>query len=92
MKLSGSFQLACSFPTRPAVPACSRLHLLSAGIVREFAAAVLTQHEGDLQSNIAGPPDPVWLYDLVMRQLLASACRRACCSRPQFIFVFSLRF
>ena len=48
-----------------------------AGIVDKFAAAVLIQHSSDLQHSIPGPPDPCWLYDLVLRQLLASACRWA---------------
>lgn len=47
----------------------------AAGIVRHFTAAVLSQHARDLNNNVAGPPDPCWLHDLVLRQLLSSASR-----------------
>ncbi|KAK9807159.1 hypothetical protein WJX73_002203 [Symbiochloris irregularis] len=46
-----------------------------AGIVAQFTNAVLEQHSNDQANGVPGPPDPCWLHNLVLRQLLVSACR-----------------
>ena len=55
----------------------SVMNLATAGIIKQFTVAVLQQHSNDQDQGVPGPPDPCWLHDLVLRQLLTSACRHA---------------